>query len=123
MKTMRSRANFQDTGARRAGALIRAMAAGLRRSGISMARDTAGAVLIWVALGTPVFLGIAGLGLDASMWFMERRVMQSAADMAAMKSGGEDQPALSPLWHYLLAAALGVFLLDIAYRQVMRSGA
>ena len=108
MKTIRSRANIQDTGGCRAWARIRAMAAGVRLSGILMARDTAGAVLIWVALGTPVFLGLAGLGLDASMWFMERRVMQSAADMAAIAatnalSNGGNQAALQAAADHILS--------------------
>ncbi len=108
MKTIRSRANIQDTGGCRAPDFIRAMARGVRLSGITMARDTAGAVLIWVALMTPVFLGIAGLGLDTSMWFMERRVMQSAADMAAIAatnalSNGGDQAALQAAADHILS--------------------
>ena len=108
MKTTRSRASIQYSGGCRAPAFIRAMAGGVWLSGISMARDTAGAVLIWVALGTPVFLGLAGLGLDTSMWFMERRIMQSAADMAAIAatnalSNGGDQAALEASAHHILS--------------------
>jgi Flp pilus assembly protein TadG len=49
-----------------------------------LGRDTRGAVIIWFALATPAFLGLAGLGMDVSTWFMERRIMQSAVDTAAL---------------------------------------
>ena len=59
------------------------------------ARDTKGGVMIWTGLGLPVVLGMSGLGLDSAMWYLERRVMQSAVDTAAIsaalaKAGGGD---------------------------------
>lgn len=108
MKTTRSRTNIARNARRRGSAVIGTTVAGAWRAGISFARDAVGAVLIWVALGTPVFLGIAGLGLDASMWFMERRVMQSAVDMAAVAAthalfDGGKQTALEAAANHILS--------------------
>jgi Flp pilus assembly protein TadG len=64
------------------------------------ARDTKGGVMIWTGIGMPVILGVSGLGLDSAMWYLERRVMQSAVDTAAIsaalaKAGGGDQDAIN----------------------------
>jgi hypothetical protein len=64
------------------------------------ARDTGGGVMIWTGLGMPVILGVSGLGLDSAMWYLERRVMQSAVDTAAIsaaltKAGGGDQSEIN----------------------------
>jgi hypothetical protein len=64
------------------------------------ARDTGGGVMIWTGIGMPVVLGVSGLGLDSAMWYLERRVMQSAVDTAAIsaaltKAGGGDQSEIN----------------------------
>jgi Flp pilus assembly protein TadG len=64
------------------------------------ARDTGGGVMIWTGIGMPVLLGVSGLGLDSALWYLERRVMQSAADTAAIsaalaKAGGGDTTAIN----------------------------
>jgi len=69
---------------------------GVRR----FARDTGGGVMIWTGIGLPVLLGVSGLGLDTSLWYLERRVMQSAVDTAAIsaalaKAGGGDADAIN----------------------------
>jgi hypothetical protein len=50
----------------------------------SVCRDNAGGLLTITALSLPVIFGISGLGLDASTWYLERRVMQTAVDAAAI---------------------------------------
>ncbi|MCH8881972.1 MAG: VWA domain-containing protein [SAR324 cluster bacterium] len=42
------------------------------------------------------------------------------AHLALMAEGASEEPVAVPLWPYLLVAALGVFVLDIAYRQIVR---
>jgi Flp pilus assembly protein TadG len=71
--------------------------AGLARR---LARDTGGGVMIWTGLGMPIILGISGLGLDTAMWYLDRRVMQSAVDTAAIsaalaKAGDGDADAIN----------------------------
>jgi Flp pilus assembly protein TadG len=61
--------------------------------------DRKGAALVWTGLSLIVFVGFSGMGLDASKWFMERRIMQSAVDAAAIAAThalatGGDQTAL-----------------------------
>lgn len=43
-----------------------------------------GSMLVWLAIGMPVVFGFAGLGLDVSSWYMDRRIMQSQVDAAAV---------------------------------------
>lgn len=62
----------------------------------SFAAAEAGAVVLWVGLGAPVVMGLGGLGLDVANWFLDRRVMQSASDTAAIAAAhalnaGRDQ--------------------------------
>lgn len=52
---------------------------GLRR----LATDTSGLVAVVVALALPVLAGFGMLGVDAGIWYWERRNLQSAADAAA----------------------------------------
>jgi Putative Flp pilus-assembly TadE/G-like len=40
-------------------------------------------------LGMPVVFGFAGLGLDVSSWYMDRRIMQTAVDAAAVEAAHE----------------------------------
>jgi hypothetical protein len=46
--------------------------------------DRSGTSLIFTALTFPVLLGMAGLGFDATLWYMERRQNQSIADNASL---------------------------------------
>lgn len=46
--------------------------------------DTQGATLVYFGLMLPIIMGFAGLGYDASMWYMEKRQIQSVADSAAI---------------------------------------
>lgn len=50
---------------------------------------TDGAVLPLAALAFPVVLGMVGLGTDASMWMVNKRSLQTAADAAVMAAGWE----------------------------------
>ncbi len=47
-------------------------------------RDRSGGTLIWFALTMPVMLGMTGVGVDAALWFMDQRIMQTASDSAAI---------------------------------------
>ena len=46
-------------------------------------RDRRGAYSMVTALMLPVFVGFAGLGTEAGMWFFDHQTMQGAADAAA----------------------------------------
>jgi len=47
-------------------------------------RDNRGAVLIYTALATPVFIGMVGLSVDVAGWQAQKRQLQTIADAAAM---------------------------------------
>ena len=47
-------------------------------------RDRSGSVLIYTAFAAPVLLGVAGLSIDVSTWYAHARLVQSAADSAAI---------------------------------------
>ena len=49
-----------------------------------LARDQSGATLALTAVALPVIIGMAGLGLDAAIWYMEKRQNQSVADNAVL---------------------------------------
>jgi hypothetical protein len=40
--------------------------------------------LVWVGLTLPLILGMSGLGVDATLWYMDRRVVQTVADAGAI---------------------------------------
>ncbi len=66
---------------------------------LKVRHSASGASLIYFALIMPVFLGFAGLGFDATLWFMEKRQLQSVADSSAITaayslSKGETQQAI-----------------------------
>ena len=57
--------------------------------------DESGGTLVFSALALTVLLGMAGLGIDAAMWFTSKRQMQTVADVGVVsavtvlaKSGG-----------------------------------
>ena len=47
-------------------------------------RDRSGGTLIWFALTVPVMLGMTGVGVDAALWYMDRRIIQTASDSGAI---------------------------------------
>jgi Flp pilus assembly protein TadG len=51
---------------------------------ISFAGDQSGASFVITALAFPVILGFAGLGLDAAIWYQDKRHNQTIADNAAV---------------------------------------
>ena len=62
------------------------MAAAVRGT---LPRDRRGAVAILFALAMPVLIGFLALGTEVGVWYLERRQMQTAADMAAIAGAYE----------------------------------
>jgi Flp pilus assembly protein TadG len=56
----------------------------LRRRLGELARQEAGSSLMFTALALPVVLGMAGLGFDATLWYMTKRQNQTVADNAVL---------------------------------------
>lgn len=54
------------------------------------ARDERGAIALMFALMLPLLIGIVGLGLEAGIWFKERRELQTIADAAAVSAAIEN---------------------------------
>ncbi|MEX2409390.1 MAG: Tad domain-containing protein, partial [Rhodovibrionaceae bacterium] len=59
-------------------------------------KETKGSVMVLVALSLPVVVGVAGLGIDLSSWYAERRMTQNIADSAVVAAthavmAGQDQ--------------------------------
>ena len=54
-----------------------------------LATDRRGGTLTTVALTIPVLLGLTGLGVEAGLWYSEKRSLQTAADAAATAGGWE----------------------------------
>lgn len=55
----------------------------------TFATDTGGAVAVVLALALPAMIGIAALAVEAGLWFSERRILQNAADSAALSGAFE----------------------------------
>lgn len=64
-----------------------------RRLMTRFGRDRSGGVLMLVGALMPVLLGVSALGMDASSWYMERRILQNESDLGAL--GGAHQAATS----------------------------
>ena len=47
-------------------------------------RDRSGGTIIWFALTMPIILGMTGLGVDATLWYMDKRILQTASDSGAI---------------------------------------
>lgn len=62
------------------GAVARAARAAAR----AWLRDQSGGTLVWFALTMPVILGMAGVGVDSTLWYMDKRILQTAADSGAI---------------------------------------
>ncbi|MCB1556673.1 MAG: hypothetical protein KDJ15_05100 [Alphaproteobacteria bacterium] len=52
-------------------------------------RDRAGSIMPMTALVLPLVLGMTGLGVDVSMWALEKRNLQAAADAASIAAAWE----------------------------------
>ncbi len=76
MKGMTSETIYRSTLRRR----LRACAAPLRR----LSAEQAGAALMFVAFAMPMMLGFAALGLDVTMWYLDKRQNQTLADNIAL---------------------------------------
>lgn len=57
--------------------------------GLSFKRDERGGIALMFALMLPILFGIVGLGMEAGMWFKERRQLQTIADSAAVAAAIE----------------------------------
>ena len=51
----------------------------LRTSVRSFSRDRSGSVAVMAALAMPVLIGVTGLGVEVSYWYLTQRSMQNAA--------------------------------------------
>lgn len=58
--------------------------ASLKKRAHALIRDKRGAVLIYTAMATPVFIGTIGLSVDVAGWQAQKRQLQTIADSAAM---------------------------------------
>ena len=47
-------------------------------------QEKSGGVIVYTAFAIPVLLGAVGLAVDAGLWYADKRVVQSAADAAAV---------------------------------------
>jgi Flp pilus assembly protein TadG len=47
-------------------------------------RDSVGGILIYAAITAPVVIGAAGLSVDIGLWYVNKRLVQSAVDSAAL---------------------------------------
>ncbi len=65
----------------------------------ALVRDCSGGTIIWFALTVPIILGMAGLGVDVTLWYMDKRILQTASDSGAiagahvLAQGGTDTEA------------------------------
>ena len=59
-------------------------------------KETSGGVMIYAAFALPILLAVSGLAVDLGLWYVDKRVTQTAADSAAISSALEvmrlDQP-------------------------------
>ena len=61
--------------------------------------NRSGSAIAWTAISLPIVFGAAGMGVDATLWYMDKRIVQNAADSAAVAathvlSGGGDDAAI-----------------------------
>ena len=49
-------------------------------------RNEEGSIIVYMTLALPVLIGIAGLGVEGGFWLYKQRVLQSAADNAAISA-------------------------------------
>jgi Flp pilus assembly protein TadG len=53
---------------------------------VRLLRDEAGSYLIYMAMTTPLLLGICGLGTEGGLWLYKHQTLQAAADAAAVSA-------------------------------------
>ena len=70
-------------------AIARRLAPGAARLMGRFCRDTTGVVAVMVVLLVPVLIGMMGLTVDVSLWYMSKRSLQNAADAAAVSGSME----------------------------------
>ena len=78
----------------------------LRTAVRSFASDRSGSVAVMAALAMPVLIGVTGLGVEVSYWYLTQRSMQNAADSAAIAAAtngtanysAEAQSSSSKIW-------------------------
>jgi uncharacterized membrane protein len=58
-------------------------------SRVSVLADTRGVVGILFALAMPVLIGFTALGTEVGLWYLERRNLQTAADVGAIAAAFE----------------------------------
>lgn len=83
-----------------------------------------GVTAVYFGLTLPIFLGFAGLAFDASIWFTERRVLQStvdAATLAATYSHYYDQTSAEMLTAATNSAADNGFTVGGSYTLTINS--
>ncbi len=61
-------------------ATVRTVGAGAR----ALLGDQSGGTLVWFALTVPVILGMVGIGVDAVLWYVDKRILQTATDSGAI---------------------------------------
>ncbi|MBF9234257.1 TadE/TadG family type IV pilus assembly protein [Microvirga alba] len=64
--------------------LARAAYEAVRSRMAGFAGDRSGSVAVFTALALPVLIGVTGLGVEISYWYLTERSMQNAADSAAI---------------------------------------
>jgi hypothetical protein len=57
---------------------------GIRAAVRALLRDRAGGMAVLIALGAPLVIGGAGLGVETGLWYVNKRRAQTAADAAAV---------------------------------------
>ncbi len=65
----------------------------------ALLHDRAGSTMVWFAVTMPMVLGATGLGIDATLWYMDKRIIQTASDSGViagahvLAQGGTDAEA------------------------------
>ncbi|MGB8639775.1 MAG: pilus assembly protein TadG-related protein, partial [Pseudolabrys sp.] len=59
-------------------------AASVMRALVRLRRDQRGTIAVMMALLFPAMIGILGLGIEVTNWYMRTRGMQNAADAAVI---------------------------------------
>jgi len=77
----------------------------------SFPTNSSGGVLIYTALALPVLLGATGLSTDVALWYAHKRVIQSAADSAAVAGALE-----------VLRTENGTLIVEAAGRDAVSNG-
>ena len=84
-------------------------------------RDTRGAVIPMVAITMSALVGVTGLGVEAGLWYVQKRQNQTAADLAAISGARELEAALG---YGLTNASAGVYsdICSLAQQDAANNG-